>query len=684
MSVDASRPTSTVVVCSYTLDRWHLLERAIQSVLRQERPADEVVLVVDHNETMLDQCRKAFPSLTTVSNTHRRGLSGARNTGVELASSEVIVFLDDDAVAAPDWLEQILRAYRDPTVAGVGGLVRADWDSGRPRWFPEEFDWVVGCTYRGLPSTAAPVRNLIGASMSLRASALEAAGPFREDLGRIGATPLGCEETDICLRIAEADPEAVFVFDPTAIVDHLVPSSRSRLRYFTSRCYAEGLSKALVVENNGPQRGLASERTYATRTLPAAVGRGIADATRGDIDGLSRAGTVGLGLMTTAAGYTVGRCRNSDHQRDPQRIDHREAPMDWHVFDIHNMVRMRVAVDAPTAHQLCHMFAHFLQPDARDCESADITVTGTLPTLDHPAHGEYEFTFTDDAVVIEAMGSCIERDGDRWRVHGTREMLTTVLPLVDRIAVTHSAAMGHAATVVYDGKGIAMPAWGGVGKTSTMSQLVKMDEVAFLGDDWAFVDSAQRLYGFHKPMYIKPHHREIYPHMFEGARKPLVPSSMSKSFAKLTTAVHPLATRYPKVADRFRRWTPEYKVVTPQEAFPDARFADSAPLRICIFVERADLSGAELREVTEEWMVTKIVGNFHAEMSPQSRDVFTALATTAILPLQDVMAEKAEIVAKAIAGLPTFRLQVPTHFPPSQAAPTIVAEMERAMALGGV
>lgn len=126
MSVDASRPTSTVVVCSYTLDRWHLLERAIQSVLRQERPADEVVLVVDHNETMLDQCRNAFPSLTTVSNTHRRGLSGARNTGVELASSEVIVFLDDDAVAAPDWLEQILRAYRDPTVAGVGGLVRAD------------------------------------------------------------------------------------------------------------------------------------------------------------------------------------------------------------------------------------------------------------------------------------------------------------------------------------------------------------------------------------------------------------------------------------------------------------------------------------------------------------------------------------------------------------------------------
>lgn len=358
--------------------------------------------------------------------------------------------------------------------------------------------------------------------------------------------------------------------------------------------------------------------------------------------------------------------------------------MNWHVFDVHGLVRMRVAPDAPTAHQLCHMFAHFLRPDVTVCDDADITVTGSVPSLVAPVHGEYEFTFTDEAVIIEAMGSCVERRGDRWGVHGTREMLTTVLPLVDRVAVTHGAAMIHAATVIYDGKGIAMPAWGGVGKTSTMSQLVKMDGVEFLGDDWAFIDTRQQLLGFHKPIYIKPHHRVIYPHMFEGARKPLVPSSLSKPFAKLTTAVHPLATKYPKAANVFRKWTPEYRVVTPQEAFPEARFGNAAPLVISIFVERADLDAPRLTEVSEEWMVSKILGNFHAEMSPQSREVFTALATTSILALEDVMAEKAGILSKALVGIPTFRLLVPTHFPPDQAAPAIVAEMQRAMELGGV
>ena len=685
MNTAPGGPTSTVVICSHSLERWDLLHDAVSSVLAQDHPADEVIVVVDHNEDLLERSRLAFEGVAVLANVYGRGLSGARNTGVDAARGDVIGFLDDDAVAVSDWLRYLLGPYRDPSVAGVGGLIRPDWVAGRPSWFPEEFDWVVGCTYRGLPTSAAPVRNLIGASMSMRASALAAAGPFREGMGRVGSTPLGCEETDLCLRIAEAVPGARFMYEPAARVDHVVPESRGQLRYFTSRCYAEGLSKALVVHHSGSERGLASERTYATRSLPSAVARGVGEAARGDAAGASRAGAVALGLLTTAAGYGVGRRRSAGAHQIQQTVDHGETRMNWHVFNIHDLLRMRVAVDAPTAHQMCHMFAHFLQPGGPGpCDGADITVTGTTPPLVHPAHGEYEYTFTDDAVIIEAMGSCIVRDGDRWDVHGTREMLTTVLPLVDRVSVTRGAAMIHAATVVYDGKGIAMPAWGGVGKTSTMSQLVKMDRVEFLGDDWAFVDAEQQLHGFHKPMYIKPHHRQIYPHMFEGARKPLVPSSLSKSFAKLTTTVHPLATKNPTLADKFRRWTPEYKVVTPQEAFPEARFADSAPLRICIFVERADLASAELREVTEDWMVTKIVGNFHAEMSPQSRDVFTALATTAILPIQDVMAEKAEIVAKAIAGLPTFRLQVPTHFPPHQAAPTIVSEMERAMAIGGV
>ena len=53
--------------------------------------------------------RAVLPDVTVVENRKQRGLSGGKNTGVEVTSSDVVVFLDDDAVAHPDWL----RHFRD-------------------------------------------------------------------------------------------------------------------------------------------------------------------------------------------------------------------------------------------------------------------------------------------------------------------------------------------------------------------------------------------------------------------------------------------------------------------------------------------------------------------------------------------------------------------------------------------
>jgi hypothetical protein len=85
-----------------------------------------------------------------------------------------------------------------------------------------------------------------------------------------------------------------------------VPAERGRFGYFRARCYAEGLSKALVTASVGVGDGLAAERRYTTRTLPRAVRRATADLLRGDLSGAGRAGAVVTGLGATAAGYAVG------------------------------------------------------------------------------------------------------------------------------------------------------------------------------------------------------------------------------------------------------------------------------------------------------------------------------------------------------------------------------------------
>src|SRR4051812_14154851 len=155
-------PSVSVIICAYADERWSELEAAVASMVNQVLQPIETIVVVDHNPHLLARVRRQLPDVVAVANDEARGLSGARNSGLRTAHGEVVAFLDDDAVAARDWLAWLTPGYLDASVIGVGGSIAPQWSSDRPAWFPEEFDWVVGCTYRGMPEQAATVRNLIG------------------------------------------------------------------------------------------------------------------------------------------------------------------------------------------------------------------------------------------------------------------------------------------------------------------------------------------------------------------------------------------------------------------------------------------------------------------------------------------------------------------------------------------
>ncbi len=300
--------TVSVVICAYTEDRWDTLVAGVQSVRDQRRPADQLVIVVDHNEALLLRASIAFPDTEVVGNeADRRGIAGARNTGAGRASGDVIAYLDDDAVAEPDWLAELLDPYKDPTVIGTGSWIEAAWSGPVPRWFPEEFGWVVGCSYRGQPVAVAPVRNFIANGMSLRKEAFEVAGPFLTDIGRIGVVPLGCEETELCIRVGKRFPDSQLLHIPSARIHHDVPAARLTVRYFLLRCFAEGLSKDAVSRYAGTGPALATERDYTVKVLPRGVLRGLGQAVRGDLFGLAEAAMIVLGLVTTVLGFTGGR-----------------------------------------------------------------------------------------------------------------------------------------------------------------------------------------------------------------------------------------------------------------------------------------------------------------------------------------------------------------------------------------
>lgn len=296
---------TSVVICAYTTKRWTQLQAAVESVASQTDDV-EIVIVIDHNDQLLADSVARWPHRRVVANRFAKGLSGARNTGVSESTGDVIAFLDDDATAASGWLDALNAGFTDQAVGGVGGHVMPAWEKSPPNWLPPEFFWVIGCSYVGLPAIAQEVRNPIGANMGFRRSVFEQVGGFREEIGRVGTIPLGCEETELSLR-ARAAGFSVW-YAPDATVHHSVPAERMTVRYFVRRCYAEGLSKALVSALAGRTEGLASERAYVTRTLPRAVRDALRRVVCGPsrVDGLCRAAAVIGGVAAAGTGFVRG------------------------------------------------------------------------------------------------------------------------------------------------------------------------------------------------------------------------------------------------------------------------------------------------------------------------------------------------------------------------------------------
>lgn len=302
-----NKPVSiSIIICAYTEERWDDLNRAIASIRNQEYKSKECILVIDNNEALYEKSVQSFPDCTVIQNTNQRGLSGARNSGLQRASGDVIAFMDEDAAASPEWLALLAAQYEDEKVIGAGGGIEPNWITGRPGWFPNEYDWVVGCSYLGLPQNTAPVRNLIGCNMSFRKEVFDNVGGFVSNLGRIGKTPLGCEETELSIRARQFWPDRQIIYTPEAKVLHNVPGERTKFKYFISRCYSEGISKAAVSKLVGSKDSLDSEWNYVLHDLPKGIVSDIKDSfVDKNFEGFLRAGAIITGLLVTTYGYLL-------------------------------------------------------------------------------------------------------------------------------------------------------------------------------------------------------------------------------------------------------------------------------------------------------------------------------------------------------------------------------------------
>ncbi|WP_336003198.1 glucosyl-dolichyl phosphate glucuronosyltransferase [Halorientalis halophila] len=236
----------SVVLCTHTLERYDAFTEAAESVLAQSHDDTELVLVSDGSTAVFERFEDDFggrDDVVTHCNDENVGLLESRNNGAEVATGDVVAFIDDDAVADPDWVAELVEAYDHRDALAAGGKMVPEWVAGRPTFLPEEFYFLVGVTQRGFADGPGEVRNTFGSNISFRRDVFLELGGFDSEIGgRKGDENLQGGETELCARLRESYDAGVY-YNPDARVAHKVFEYRTDPRWLLDRAFWQGYSK---------------------------------------------------------------------------------------------------------------------------------------------------------------------------------------------------------------------------------------------------------------------------------------------------------------------------------------------------------------------------------------------------------------------------------------------------------
>ncbi|WP_336359319.1 glucosyl-dolichyl phosphate glucuronosyltransferase [Haladaptatus sp. ZSTT2] len=250
----------SVVLCTYSLDLYDAFEQAAESILAQTYPNRELIVVVDGTPEVAERVIEDFGAREDVRihlNSENRGLLASRNTGAELADGDIVAFIDDDAVADPEWLAELVSVYDSHDALAAGGRMTPEWVAGKPAFLPAEFYWLIGVTHRGFADGPGEVRNTFGSNLSFKRDVFTDLGGFDTAIGgRKGEKNLQGGETELCARLRQQYDAGVY-YTPDARVAHKVFAYRTDPEWLLRRAFWQGYSKrameVLVPESSGEE-----------------------------------------------------------------------------------------------------------------------------------------------------------------------------------------------------------------------------------------------------------------------------------------------------------------------------------------------------------------------------------------------------------------------------------------------
>ncbi len=246
----------SVIICTYNREKY--IFRVLESLAKNDFPRSEYeIVLVDNNctdgtQAEIERFKAAYPEVTfRYFLEPNQGLSHARNRGIREAKGEILVFLDDDAFTASDYLSNIAAALSsNPEICCFGGKITPLFDDcSEPDWLCKwSLSWVSGLD-KGDNLTKFSKGYPIGANMGFRKAVIDRCGFFNVNLGRSAKNLMGGEEKDMFQRIRRNGFEIFYI--PGIEVMHVIPGSRTTLEYVSKLGQGVGTSERIRTKTAG-------------------------------------------------------------------------------------------------------------------------------------------------------------------------------------------------------------------------------------------------------------------------------------------------------------------------------------------------------------------------------------------------------------------------------------------------
>jgi len=247
-------PFISVIVCSYNGER--TIRQCLDGLLRLNYRYYEVIVVDDGSTDGTAEIAQQYPFRTI--RTENRGLSSARNAGLDAATGEIVAYIDDDAYPDPDWLKYLAMAFRTTDHAGVGG----------PNIPPPGDGLIADCVAvaPGGPThvlvSDREAEHIPGCNMAFRKSCLESVGGFDAKFRVAG------DDVDVCWRLQER--EWSLGFSPAAVVWH---RRRNSVKSYWKQQKGYGKAEALLEAKWPEKYNAAGHPAWAGRIYGPSISR---------------------------------------------------------------------------------------------------------------------------------------------------------------------------------------------------------------------------------------------------------------------------------------------------------------------------------------------------------------------------------------------------------------------------